>query len=416
MGTPTESTTAAGRRRLFITAALGIPVMLAAAACGGKSTGVGPGSAPSPASGSPSASHPQSPAPAPVPGVTTGAWRALPPVPAAYWPEASTSIWTGSQMIIHALRYRPGAKPAPVTFGYRPATNTWRRLARGPGPATIQTTDVAIWTGSEMLVPGLTNGAYNPASNTWRPMAREPSANDGAVAAWTGHEAIIWDGVCCDGTSNRGVAYRPATNTWQTLPDAPLARRRNAMGAWTGTKLIVAGGISRSVPGPVPRIYHDGAAYNPLTRTWRKLPPMPTRRYVGIALWDGTEVLFLGGSTTGYTPAARGLTYNPATNRWRVLPAMHYARSGFAAVWTGHQALVWGGLMGPAPARVPPPHGEAYDPATNRWTALPQSPLHGRASPAAAWTGTEMIVCGGSIPSQPQPTIFTDGAAYTPAS
>ncbi len=407
--------TAAGRSRLFTAAAIGISVVLATTACGGTSTGVGSGPASPRASGSPSHGHPQPSAPASVPAVTAGAWRVLPAMPAGYWPETSTSVWTGSQMIIHALRYRPGAEPTSVTLGYRPATNSWQRLARGPGPATIQTTDVAIWTGSQMLVPGLTNGAYSPATNTWRPMAREPSGNDGAVVAWTGREAIIWDGVCCDGTSNRGVAYSPATNTWQALPDAPLARRRNAMGAWTGTELIVAGGMSRSAPGPVPRIYRDGAAYNPATRTWRKLPPMPAGRANGIALWDGTEVLFLGGDTTGHTPA-RGLAYNPATRRWRMLPAMHYARSGFAAVWTGHQALVWGGLMGPAPARVPPPHGEAYDPATNRWKALPQSPLHGRASPAAVWTGTEMIVCGGSIPGEPEATIFTDGAAYTPAS
>ena len=414
MGTRTESTAAPGWSRLLFTGALGICVALATAGCGGKSTGTGPAS-PRAASSRP-AGHPQSPAPALVPATTAGTWRALPAMPVGYWPDANTSIWTGSQMIIHALRYGPGTKPESITLGYRPATNSWQRLARGPGPATAQTTDVAIWTGSQMLVPGLTNGAYNPASNAWRPMAREPSGNDGAVVAWTGREAIVWDGVCCDGTSNRGVAYSPVANTWQALPDAPLARRRNAMGAWTGTELVVAGGISRSVPGPVPRIYRDGAAYNPVTRTWRKLPPMPAGRYNGIALWEGTEVLFLGGyAATGDTPAARGLAYNPATNRWRVLPAMHYARSGFVAVWTGHQVLVWGGLTGPAPARVPPPHGEAYDPATNRWTALPHSPLHGRASPAAVWTGTEMIVCGGSIPREPRVTVFTDGAAYTPA-
>lgn len=415
MGKRTELTAAAHRSRLFVTAALGISMALAAAACGGESTGGGSELA-SPRPSSHSASHPQSPAPLPPPTVTAGTWRALPTVPVGYWPEVSTGVWTGSQLIIHALRYSPGTTLASVTLAYRPATNSWRRLARGPGPATIQTTDVAIWTGSEMLVPGLTNGAYSPATNSWRPMAPEPSGNDGAVVAWTGREAIVWGGVCCDGTSNRGVAYSPAANTWQALPDAPLIRRRNAMGAWTGKELIVAGGMSRPASGPSPQIDGDGAAYNPVTRTWRKLPPMPAARYDGTALWDGTEVLFLGGyATTGSSPAARGLAYKPATNQWRVLPAMQYARSGFAAVWTGHQALVWGGLTGPAPARVPLLHGEAYDPATNRWTALPQSPLPGRASPAAVWTGTEMIICGGSVPGEPEVTIFTDGAAYTPA-
>jgi len=134
MGTRTGSTAAGDRRRLFITAALGISVVLAAAACGGKSTGAGPGPAQPRATSSPSASHPQSPAPAPLPAVTAGAWRALPAAPVGYWPEASASVWTGSQMIIHALRYGPETKPASVTLGYRPVTNTWRRPATGTRP------------------------------------------------------------------------------------------------------------------------------------------------------------------------------------------------------------------------------------------------------------------------------------------
>ena len=165
----------------------------------------------------------------------------------------------------------------------------------------------------------------------------------------------------------------------------------------------------------MPRIYRDGAAYNPLTRSWRKLPPVPAGRYGGIALWDGTGVLFLGGYTTSYTPAARGLAYNPATNRWRVLPAMHYALSGFAAVWTGHQALVWGGLMGPAPAWCRRRTARRTTPPPTGGTALPQSPLHGRASPAAPRPGRNDRLRR-LHPSQPHPTIFTDGAAYTPAS
>ena len=87
-------------------------------------------------------------------------------------------------------------------------------------------------------------------------------------------------------------------------------------------------------------------------------------------------------------------------------------RSGFVAVWAGHQLLVWGGLTA---ANIPPPHGEAFNPATNRWTALPPAPLRGRASPTAAWTGRHLIVWGGYIPGDgTPPKEFTDGAAYTP--
>ena len=253
-----------------------------------------------------------------------------------------------------------------------------------------------------MLVPGLTNGAYNPVTNTWRRIAPDPGPQNGAVAGWTGRQVITWGGVCCLGTSNSGASYTPATNTWRDLPAAPLQPRRGAMGAWTGKELVVACGEGGIPPGPL-TTFRDAAAYNPATRTWRKLPPMPVRRWDGTAVWDGTEVLFIGTYRPGRLPSAGGLAYNPATNRWRQLPAMPFARDGFAAVWTSRQLLVWGGLTG---AGVPPPHGEAYNPATNRWTALPGSPLRGRTSPATVWTGRQMIVWGGYN--------YTDGAAYTP--
>jgi hypothetical protein len=57
--------------------------------------------------------------------------------------------------------------------------------------------------------------------------------------------------------------------------------------------------------------------------------------------------------------------------------------------WTGHRLLVWGGLTA---KRVPPPHGEAYTPATSKWTSLPASPLRGRQYPVAVRTGRRMIV------------------------
>lgn len=70
--------------------------------------------------------------------------------------------------------------------------------------------------------------------------------------------------------------------------------------------------------------------------------------------------------------------------------------------------LVWGGVTGDSPSSPVPPSGVAYDPAANRWSALPTAPLRGRAGPTVVWTGHEMIVWGGWIGS------LTDGAAYTP--
>jgi len=328
-----------------------------------------------------------------------GTWKKLPAAPITKAPVTMVSVWTGREMIIHGIGSRG------ITFAYRPAARTWVRLADGPQPATVNSADVAVWTGSRMLVVGLTSGSYDPATNTWRKIARPGVSLGAAVTGWTGRQFLAWGGTCCEDTSRDGMTYNPATNTWRKLPAAPLQPRASASGAWTGKELVVAGGGNFFSH----KTFRDAAAYNPSTGTWRKLPPMPRALTRGPALWDGKEILFLSSSSS-----ARGLAYNPARNSWRLLPAMPLPRFGFAAVWTGHRVLVWGGLTGPFPTWAPPAHGEAYNPATSQWTALPASPLHGRAFPSAMWTGHQMIVWDGSIHRATTEIFFTDGATYTP--
>ena len=397
----------ARRRRppfLAVTAGLGAAAVLAAGGAASAQAGAGAETATG-AAVTGTASHRALTATAAR--APAGTWRKLPAAPAIAKSlgEVTVSVWTGHEMIIHGIRF---AADRGLTFAYRPATRTWVRLADGPRPASLETTDVAVWTGSRMLVPGLTSGSYNPATNTWRTIPQPRFSLFGAVTGWTGRRFLAWGGTCCEDTSHDGAAYNPATNTWRMLPTAPLAPRAGASGAWTGKELVVAGGVTRPLSG-AGRLLRSGAAYNPATNTWRRLPLMPRRRAGGPALWDGKEVLFLSSSS------ARGMAYNPVKNSWRLLPAMPLPRSEFAAVWTGHHVLIWGGLSGRSPhLGAPPPHGEAYNPATNRWSALPASPLQGRASPLAIWTGHQMIVWGGNIPHATTTRYFTDGAAYTP--
>ena len=180
------------------------------------------------------------------------------------------------------------------------------------------------------------------------------------------------------------------------------------MGVWTGRELIVAGGDHLvTVHGITDdEALRAAAAYDPASRTWRRLPPMPVAVTGGSAVWDGHEMIVVGGGLR------RGVAYDPATNAWRRLPPMRYARTGEVAVWTGNQVLVWGGATGTPEHPVAPPHGEAYDPTTNRWTPMPPSPLKARVGAAAVWTGAQMVVWGGAPLSGDG--FYYDGAAYTP--
>ena len=375
------------RLLLTLAAAAGVAVALAAPAAGGTAS---PGAAAKAAAGT---------------------WKLLPAAPVTKLPDRVASVWTGKQMIIRGTRWSNPGIMRRVTFAYDPAASSWAMLPRGPRPPVSEGEDVAVWDGTEMLVIGPTNAAYNPATSTWQPIARwglnEPASD---IAAWTGHEAIVWGGTCCEGRTNSGALYNPATNTWRTI-QAPFQSRVGVEGAWTGTELVLAGGWA----GPGGGGLKDGAAYNPATGQWRLIPPMPRREGDAVAVWDGTEILFLGGNRPGASgPPNQGLAFNPATNTWRKLAAMAYPRTRFAAVWSGHQLLVWGGLTGPYTAPVLPPHGEAYNPATNQWTALPASPLHGRAVGTAVWTGHSMIIWGGWAPNGTTSTPYLDGATYTP--
>jgi hypothetical protein len=144
--------------------------------------------------------------------------------------------------------------------------------------------------------------------------------------------------------------------------------------------------------------------------------------------WNGHEVLVVGGqgpSSNEATPYGDGVAYNPVSNRWRRLPAMDTGRIGHTAVWTGRQLLVWGGRTRTAGSWTAPVHGLAYDRASNRWSPLPRSPLprsplprsplRGRVGHIAVWTGTQMLVWGGTPARESDlGKPVADGAAYTP--
>src|ERR687891_2634 len=98
-----------------------------------------------------------------------------------------------------------------------------------------------------------------------------------------------------------------------------------------------------------------------------------------------------------------------AAVRWTPVPPAPISPRGFhAAVWTGSEMLVWGGSS----AGRLFADGAAYDPASSTWRVLPRSPLAARTGHVSAWTGRRLLVWGGCCDRDS--AEFADGAAYDP--
>jgi hypothetical protein len=348
----------------------------------------------------------------------SGAWQLLPAARIAS--EAGlASVWTGEEMLVSGVatkRSKDGAilESVNVAAAYDPARGTWRRLAPPPGPTDLVSRHNAVWTGKEMLVWSAFNTlAFNPQTNRWRRLPR----GHGGLVVWSGRELIGWGGGCCGDAFSDGVAYNPASGTWRKLARSPLAGSQQPIGAWTGRELLVFVGRFDPNGKPWPARFARAAAYNPATDTWRRIAPLPEFRGGASAVWDGRELLVVG----GYGPRPTvGYAYDPSANRWRRLSPTISGRSNAATVWTGKRLLMWGGKTAPGERVLA--DGVAYDPKTDRWSAIPRSPIPGRLDSTAVWTGRQVVVWGGERGVCAPDGVhgchtkyFADGAAFTPA-
>jgi N-acetylneuraminic acid mutarotase len=121
--------------------------------------------------------------------------------------------------------------------------------------------------------------------------------------------------------------------------------------------------------------------------------------------------MIIWGGQSGSTPFKDGGRYNPVTDSWTKTsttgaPA---ARSTHTAVWTGTEMIVFGGTGNTSPWLNT---GGRYNPFTNSWISTPTTGAPtGRELHAAVWTGSEMIVWGGATSTFDTNT----GARYNPS-
>jgi hypothetical protein len=171
-----------------------------------------------------------------------------------------------------------------------------------------------------------------------------------------------------------GTAAALANDHWSTLPPAPITARTGAASAWTGRQLLIWGGDF----GPQgDQLAGDGAAYDPTTKRWTKLPAAPISARSQMAhVWTGSE-LFIWGGNAADGISSNGALYDPITAKWRMLPKSPLSgRTGAQAVWVDDEVIV---ISGDPPALSSSQQVRtdlaAFNPSTNRWTTLAPMPL-----------------------------------------
>lgn len=225
---------------------------------------------------------------------------------------------------------------------YTPATDSWREVA--PFPVVFHHPNVAT-VGGKLYVLGFHAGsgqrmadgssyAYDPTADEWTPVSpMPPESKRGASCVTTYQDKVYIFG----GTNGEALpdasAYDPATDEWETLPFLP-AHRHHCVAAALNDKIYIVSG--RDVI--IEEVQAESYVYDPAARTYEEVAPILTPRGGSAGALLGGKIYVFGGE--GNVDDPNGIfheteVYDPATDRWSALPDMSLPRHGFGAAVVG---------------------------------------------------------------------------------
>lgn len=294
----------------------------------------------------------------------------------------------------------PGSEP-------KQREESWLQSENADGE-TDTATEGPVFTGYSL--PDLTSTASSCTVGAWSSLKDLPARRANHTAVWTGSEMIVFGGLNYEKSLRTGARYNPATNSWSkvSLTNAPVARN-NHTAVWTGTEMVVWGGFNQIGTGAV--YLNSGGKYNPANNTWTptSISNAPTARGLHTAVWTGTSMLVWGGlDATGLAPNTGG-RYNPVTDSWHAITTTNAPQGRYqhSVIWTGTAMIIWGGRNC---VDCYLNSGGKYNPASNTWTRTSAVNAPGaRFGHSAVWTGSEMIIWGGW-----NGYALSDGATYNP--
>ncbi|MBI2836667.1 MAG: PD40 domain-containing protein [Chloroflexi bacterium] len=322
---------------------------------------------------------------------------------------------------------------------YDPATNTWTQLASSPNAHALPASGVID---NKLYIAGGSDGGnhnkldvYDPVANSWTTKAPMPVSGSGFASAVMNGKLYAIGGNTAGGVSSAVYVYDPSTDTWTTETSMPTARAGAAAGVINGV-IYVAGGSNSTgtlvtveafpVGGawttktsmPAARSYAAAAvingilyvaggnggsgptstlqAYNPATDTWSALASMPGSRDTGVGAGVIDGKLYVAGGWSGSLPTNTLFVYDPVANSWSTRASipqggMYYGSGHGASGVINGKLYVYTAATGYDGWWK---YLHVYDPATNSWTQLPQSPNY-HITPASGVIGDKFYVAGG---------------------
>ncbi len=148
--------------------------------------------------------------------------------------------------------------------------------------------------------------------------------------------------------------------------------------------------------------------------TWRTLSDInaPPALKFSDPIWTGSAYIIWGGQDMSIgSPSNKGAVFDNASEAWSATdtadPDTPDARQWHTAVWTGTEMIIWGGSDSSYNYLN---SGARYNPATDSWQPMTTTDAPtARINHAAVWTGDKMVVWGGGGAS-----TYNTGGIYDP--
>lgn len=267
-----------------------------------------------------------------------------------------------------------GANDGPDKAQVAPAAAPWSAVADYPGPVMDNAVashagTVYVLGGSDGSVTSAAAHAYDAVEGSWSAIAKLPEPLSGASAAFVGGTLYVAGGWNAGGgTSRHTYAYDPAEDTWTRVADLPRGLAVAGTAVVDGSLYVVGGCTTLDCLPTSQQVF----GYDPATDGWTEGPAYPTP--VAFTACGGVagQVVCAGGvNADADQPLADTYALVPGGAAWTERASLPMDAWGAAAATANGQLQVMGGAIENGSAVTN--QGYTYDPATDGWTALPNS-------------------------------------------